>query len=217
MKTEYKTCPNCNKKIGGILSSNYILSVENIEFINLFKSDRPEAYCYECGYQLLLNCKNKLKTQKDEQRSLISDLLINIPVITLQNPSNWDYTVIDMVTAQSVSGTGVISEIASSWSDLVGGQSQVLGNKLSNGEDICKNQLRLKAVAIGANCIIATDIDYAEVGGAKGMLMVCMSGTAVLLKNISNVLPKQASNLNTLQSAMEELNRLKAIKIPSSL
>jgi hypothetical protein len=38
-------------------------------------------------------------------------------------------------------------------------------------------------VELGGNAILATDIDYAEVGGGKGMLMVCMTGTAVLLEN----------------------------------
>ncbi|MGB5609212.1 heavy metal-binding domain-containing protein, partial [Eudoraea sp.] len=33
------------------------------------------------------------------------------------------------------------------------------------------------------NAILATDIDYAEVGGVKAMIMVCVTGTAVRLKN----------------------------------
>jgi hypothetical protein len=88
---EYKVCPNCNKKIGGILSTNYILANDDVEFINIFKPEKSDAYCYECGFQLLLNCRNKLNSQKAEQRSLIADLLINIPVITLQNPNEWVY------------------------------------------------------------------------------------------------------------------------------
>ncbi len=36
---------------------------------------------------------------------------------------------------------------------------------------------------MGGNAIVATDIDYSEVGGMKGMLMVCMTGTAIRLKN----------------------------------
>jgi hypothetical protein len=32
--------------------------------------------------------------------------------------------------------------------------------------------------------LIATDIDYSELGSFKGMIMVCMSGTAVKLNNL---------------------------------
>jgi uncharacterized protein YbjQ (UPF0145 family) len=43
--------------------------------------------------------------------------------------------------------------------------------------------LRKETLELGGNAVLATDIDYAEVGGDKGMLIVCMTGTAVLLKN----------------------------------
>jgi uncharacterized protein YbjQ (UPF0145 family) len=211
---EFKHCPNCQKKIGGLLSSNYILDEDQNNFIRVFHADKNEAYCYDCGYQLVIACKAKLRHQKEELKEEIALLLTNIPIVTLQNPKDWDYTVVDMVTAQSVSGTGIVSEIASSWTDLLGGQSDILGNKLSNGEQICKNQLRLKALNIGANCIIATDIDYAEVGGTKGMLMVCMSGTAVVLNNIHEVLKEKSEKLLNLQVSIDKLDRLKAIKIP---
>lgn len=39
--------------------------------------------------------------------------------------------------------------------------------------------LRTKALLMGGHAILGTDIDYSEVGGGKGMLMVCMAGTAV--------------------------------------
>jgi hypothetical protein len=37
---------------------------------------------------------------------------------------------------------------------------------------------------MGGNAIIAVDIDYSEMGGEKGMIMVCMSGTVVKLNNL---------------------------------
>ncbi len=49
---------------------------------------------------------------------------------------------------------------------------------------MCLNILRKKAIELGANAIVAVDIDYAEVGGGKGMLMVCMAGTAIYVKNV---------------------------------
>ena len=39
------------------------------------------------------------------------------------------------------------------------------------------------ALDLGGNAVVAADIDYAEVGGASAMLMVCMTGTAVKLSN----------------------------------
>jgi hypothetical protein len=54
---------------------------------------------------------------------------------------------------------------------------------------------------MGGNAVVATDIDYSEVGGDKGMLMVCMSGTVVKLNNISIL-------HETKVKALEELTEL---------
>ena len=77
--------------------------------------------------------------------------------------------------------SGVVSEFTSSFTDLFGVQSGRFNKKLKAGEDICFAQLRKQALDLGGNAVIATDIDYSEVGGGKGMLMVCMGGTAIKL------------------------------------
>jgi uncharacterized protein YbjQ (UPF0145 family) len=92
---------------------------------------------------------------------------------------------------QSVTGTGVFAEFTSSWTDFFGAQSNAYNQKIAAGEMICQTQLRLKCVELGGNAILAIDIDYAEVGGLKGMLMVCMTGTAVLLEN-TDIIGKEA-------------------------
>lgn len=58
---------------------------------------------------------------------------------------------------------------------------------------MCFAQLRKQTLDIGGNAVIATDIDYSELGASKGMIMVCMAGTAIKLKN-PNVLGEQKAN-----------------------
>ena len=98
-----------------------------------------------------------------------------------------------MVTGQSTTGTGVIAELTSSFSDLFGVQSGRFNKKLKGGEDICFAQLRKQTLDLDGNAVIATDIDYSEVGGDKGMFMVCMGGTAIKLKN-TNILGQERAN-----------------------
>jgi len=97
----------------------------------------------------------------------------------------------------------------------MGGQSSSLQNKLSEGEILCRNQLRYKALMLGCNAVIAADVDYAEVGGGKGMLMVCMAGTAVKLNNAADVLSIDFEGLVGLQEAVKKLDSLKDTVIPS--
>lgn len=63
---------------------------------------------------------------------------------------------------------------------------------------MCFAQLRKQALDLGGNAVIATDIDYSEVGGEKGMLMVCMGGTAIKLKNTSALGQDRANKIDEL-------------------
>ena len=119
---------------------------------------------------------------------------------------------VGMVTGQSITGTGIISEIASSFTDLFGMQSGKFGNKIKEGENICKAQLRLAAAHLGACAVIATDIDYSEVGGGKGMLMVCMSGTAIKLNNLDVLDSEAAKKLSDLENISKTYNSLSIYK-----
>ena len=73
----------------------------------------------------------------------------------------------------------------------------------------------MKALNLGGNAIIATDIDYAEVGASKGMLMVCMAGTAIRLKN-PDVLGKTiAAALKEVTDLLNELDYYESFGVPS--
>ena len=61
---------------------------------------------------------------------------------------------------------------------------------------------------MGGNAIIGTDIDYSEVGGGKGMLMVCMSGTAIELSLENEDLADKRNVLTLLRDKVVEVNAL---------
>jgi uncharacterized protein YbjQ (UPF0145 family) len=131
-----------------------------------------------------------------------------IPIVSLQAPVGWNYGVRGLVTAQSVTGTGWFSDFTSAFTDAFGAQSKVYNQKIKEGENICKRSLRLQALALGGNAILATDVDYAEVGGDKAMLMVCMTGTAVSLEN-KNILGVDATkNYDKLPTIYEHFKVL---------
>lgn len=210
----YKICPNCNKKLDGILTSRYILKDANIAFINEISEVSKEAYCNECGSVLLNDYKSKIESEKQELIKELKKQLHIVPILTMNNPTNWDYDPIGIISAQSVIGTGLLSEISSSWADFLGGQSDALSNKLLQGENLCKDKLRFSALLLGGNAIIATDIDYSEVGGGKGMLMVCMAGTAVKVKSWSDNFNVIKGVIETLSNKANLLAKLNKIKVP---
>lgn len=204
----YKNCPNCEKKMDGLLTSRHILSESTTTIINSFHSPKSEAYCNSCGINIIAEKKVLVDSAKASLMSEIETLIGAIPIITIQQPIKWDYRILGLISAQSISGTGFLSELSGSWADFTGGQSSTLANKVSSGEDICKKKLRLTCALHGGNAIVGTDIDYSEVGGGKGMLMVCMAGTAVNVKLNNEDFDSKTERLELLASKVKELNAL---------
>ncbi len=179
-------CPNCDREItiAGrfIKSGNPLLPEETNLAIDHYLSKTGGAYCYICSQ----NIEEDIKKQLQQINKIIAESnkdLEQLPIVSIHSPKGWDYEVLEIVTGQSTTGTGVISEIGSSFTDLFGAQSNMYNNKLAKGENLCFHQMRAKTLQLGGNAIVALDLDYSELGGIKGMIMVCATGTAVKLKN----------------------------------
>jgi uncharacterized protein YbjQ (UPF0145 family) len=208
----YKHCPNCQKKVDSLLTSRIILSDSLITLINSFNFPNSEAYCDDCGLPLITKKKLEVEATKVALIAEIEGIISLIPIVTIQNPLKWEYKVLELISAQSISGTGFLSELSASWADFTGGQSAALADKVSSGEDICKNKLRFICALMGGNAIIGTDIDYSEVGGGKGMLMVCMAGTAINVALDNDDFVDKRNGLGLLNEKVKELNALPKLR-----
>jgi uncharacterized protein YbjQ (UPF0145 family) len=177
-------CPNCKTPIKeAFLNSVYLSSPSMVKLINGFSEGSADGYCSKCEPAFQKVAIPKFIKERQRYLSILESLINNVPVLSIPNPSNWEYTSISIVTGQSVLGTGLLSEVTSSFTDFFGAQSGAYNKKLIEGENFCLNILRKKALDLGCNAIIGTDIDYSEAGSLKGMLMVCMAGTAIRVKN----------------------------------
>ena len=212
--SEIKDCPNCQSAIKyGIMSSNVLFTKMYTAIINEYNEPKADDYCSKCGKELYEKYSNKIVAERKNLTSQMQKLITNIPVISIHTPLNWDYQIIGMVTGQSSTGTGVITEFTSSFTDFFGAQSGRHNEKLKAGEDMCFVQLRKQAMDLGANAVIATDIDYSEIGAGKGMLMVCMAGTAVKLNNIEVIGNEKPELLDKLQEVNDRLKWLARYRI----
>lgn len=167
-----------------MIGGNYLLSDVKVKTINFYHDSKSLGYCGKCGDSLYEKYYNMAKKEEGELGKELRSIIAHMPIVTTHTPHGWQYDVLGIVTGQSVAGTGITSEISSTINDLFGTNSGTLANKLSEGEISCMNQLRKKALDMGGNAIIATDIDYSEIGALKGMLMVCMAGTAIKISNL---------------------------------
>ena len=207
--SEVQECPNCGKKIkAGGFKPNVIIDGAKTEFINTLVGKASVAYCSKCSKELFIEAEENFIKLTREKKDFINNNLHKVPIVTSHSPNGWNYDSLSIVTGQTVIGTGVISEFTSSFADFFGGKSNAFSQKLAQGELNCFEQLRAKAVHLGGNAIIATDIDYGEVGAAtKGMLMVCAAGTAVKVKN-TDVLKEDIKTFETITQYSTEVRAL---------
>ncbi|WP_207503760.1 heavy metal-binding domain-containing protein [Telluribacter humicola] len=129
--------------------------------------------------------------------------------MTSPAPANWDYEVIGMITAQTTSGTGFLTELSRDFNDFFGTSSNTSSRKVEAATRICKADLRVQCVRLGGNAIISTDIDFSEIGsGSSNMLMVCMAGTAIKVKELANI---NEDRKNSILEVIELTQKLEAI------
>lgn len=86
---------------------------------------------------------------------------------------------IGIVTGEVIMGANVVRDFLASITDIVGGRSGAYENKLQEARDTAFGEMSQQASQLGANAIIGVDIDYEVI--REGMLMVSVSGTAVIV------------------------------------
>ena len=75
-----------------------------------------------------------------------------------------------VVFGEVIVGVNFIKDFAAGLRDIFGGRSNTY-----------ENELRSRAMALGADAVVGIDIDYEVLGQNGGMMMVTVSGTAVKL------------------------------------
>ena len=84
-----------------------------------------------------------------------------------------------VVTGEAIIGANIFRDMFATVRDIVGGRSATYERGLAEAREVAMTEMGQKAAALGANAVIAVDIDYEVLGKGNGMLMVAVSGTAV--------------------------------------
>lgn len=87
-----------------------------------------------------------------------------------------------MVTGDAILGANIFKDLFAGIRDIVGGRSAAYERELQKAKDIAVSEMSAQAQALGANAVIAVDLDYETIGANGSMLMVSACGTAVKLE-----------------------------------
>jgi uncharacterized protein YbjQ (UPF0145 family) len=87
-----------------------------------------------------------------------------------------------IVTGEAVVGANLFRDLFAGLRDIVGGRSGAYEKELRKARNLAFEEITEAAQELGANTVVGVDIDYEVLGEKNGMLMVSVSGTAVIVE-----------------------------------
>jgi uncharacterized protein YbjQ (UPF0145 family) len=113
-----------------------------------------------------------------------SDLL-TLPMLITTTPNIEGKRVkeyLGIVAGEAVVGANLFRDLFAGIRDIVGGRSGAYEKELRKARDIAFEEIVQAAQELEANAVLGVDIDYEVLGEKNGMLMVSISGTAVIVE-----------------------------------
>ncbi len=86
-----------------------------------------------------------------------------------------------LVCGEVISGVDFVKDFAAGMRNFFGGRSASYENELTDARTQAIEELVQRAEQMGANAVVGIDVDYEVLGQGGNMMMVTVSGTAVIL------------------------------------
>ena len=202
----YERCPNCDRKLSGLLETINLVSPKMTEAINRWNSLDKEFYCEKCAPALSEPFITKFKQESLELKKDLSPIINLIPMTTSPAHNNWDYEIIDIVTTQKSISAGLISDFSTALGDVFEEGSKMTENKLGGLIEECKGALRYQSALLGGNAVISTNIVFNEIKSiSTSVYMVCVTGTAIRVKNINSLGSETKEDIEKITNLAQRL------------
>ena len=139
--------------------------------------------CQVCHSNLFDNGAAEETDETEEALKALHLRAGNIPVTTGFTTAAGPITEqIDVITSECGYGINVFKNMPEDVKDIVGGRASAQQKVLRYLRQTCLDELRINAAEIDADAVIGVGLDYSEISGANGGLLVAIvSGTAVRL------------------------------------
>lgn len=207
-------CENC----GSVISAGSTFKMPNnrkkpetVAFVNFITGTQYAELCDKCGGQIVLDAREIVNQEISEKIRYLQDHVTDFPMFTTAwLPGSAKVKFKTMITANVTVGTGFLSEFSQGFSDFVGAVNVGTGmsHKVNKGEAAARSILVDKAISMGANCILAVDIDYGTT--ANNAAVVNMQGTAAVMSNLEEIL--ESADLERALLLHEAYTRIAQLK-----
>lgn len=86
-----------------------------------------------------------------------------------------------IVSGEAIMGANIFKDFFAGIRDIIGGRSGMYEQELRKAKTVALDEMVQQARELGANAIVAVDLDYESIGTDRGgMLMVTAAGTAIV-------------------------------------
>lgn len=86
-----------------------------------------------------------------------------------------------IVVGEAIIGANLFKDFMAGVRDIVGGRSEAYEKALRGARQEALREMANRAKELGADAVLAVDLDYEVIGKGGSMLMVTCAGTAVVL------------------------------------
>ena len=109
--------------------------------------------------------------------------MLVVTTTTLQGVNITKY--LGIVAGEAILRANIFQDLFAGIRDIVGGRSAAYEGELRKAKQIAIEEMTEQARQLGANAVIAVDLDYETIGnGGSNMLMVSASATAVVCEQL---------------------------------
>ena len=160
-------CLGCGKKLGLLERGN-------------------EGRCFDCYMKHLQEKKDAPTRKTGDELALYAvqnHEAIDAILLTTETAPDLKITKrIEIVTAEVAYGMHFFKDMFAGVRDLVGGRSEAVQKTMRDARRTALYELKREAHSVGANAVVAVDLDYVDLSTGGNMVMLVASGTAVVIE-----------------------------------
>lgn len=86
-----------------------------------------------------------------------------------------------LVSGEVIFGMNFLKDFGASLRDFFGGRTATYERDMLEGRETAQKEMQQRATQMGANAIVGVSFGYETMGQANGMIMISISGTAVVI------------------------------------
>ena len=86
-----------------------------------------------------------------------------------------------LVSGEVIFGMNFLKDFGASLRDFFGGRTDSYEKAMLEGRETAEKEMRERALKMGANAIVGVSFGYETMGQGNGMIMISISGTAVVI------------------------------------